>query len=324
MRVIVTGGAGFIGRALAADLATAGDEVVVLSRDPATVTGLPAGVRAERWDGRSAAGWGHLAAGALAIVNLAGENLAGSGFLPARWTPERKQLIRRSRLDAGQAVVEAVQAVQVKPAAVIQASGIGYYGPRADRLLTEADQPGADFLAELAVAWEASTAPVAQLGVRHVSIRSGVVLSPTEGALHRLLLPFKLYAGGPLGSGRQGFSWIHPADETAAIRFLIESTNATGAFNLCAPEPLTNVEFGKVIGKVLARPSWLPAPVFTLKLALGEVASMVLEGQRAMPKKLLDLDFQFRFPDAESALRDLLRNNDGPLTMDEGPLTNDE
>ena len=136
-------------------------------------------------------------------------------------------------------------------------------------MLTEADKPGDDFLARLTVEWEASTAPVALLGVRHVSIRSGVVLSPTEGALYRLLLPFKLFAGGPMGSGRQGFSWIHPIDETAAIRFLIENSAASGAFNLCAPEPLTNAEFAKVIGAVLGRPSWLPAPAFALKLALA-------------------------------------------------------
>jgi uncharacterized protein len=119
-------------------------------------------------------------------------------------------------------------------------------------------------------------------------------------------LPFKLFVGGPMGSGRQGFSWIHPADETAAIRFLVENAKASGAFNLCAPEPLTNAQFAKVIGSVLGRPSWLPVPAFALKLAMGEVASMVLEGQRAVPKKLLDLDLKFRFPDAESALRDLL------------------
>jgi uncharacterized protein len=306
MRVIITGGAGFIGRALAADLAADGYEVVVLSRNPTKAAGLPPGVRAEQWDGRTAAGWGPLADGAHAVVNLAGENLAGGGFLPARWTEERKQLIRRSRLDAGQAVVEAVQAARVKPAVVIQSSGIGHYGTRGDQVQTEADGSGDDFLARLTVEWEASTAQVADLGVRHVSIRSGVVLSPTEGALYRLLVPFKLFAGGPMGSGRQGFSWIHPADETAAIRFLIDNPKASGAFNLCAPEPLTNAQFGKAIGSVLGRPSWLPVPAFALKLALGEVASMVLEGQRAVPRKLLDLGFTFRFPSAESALRDLL------------------
>lgn len=310
MRIIITGGTGFIGRALAADLARAGYEVVVLSRNPAGATGLPAGVRAGRWDGRTAAGWGGLADGSLAIVNLAGENLAGGGFFPARWTPERKQLIRRSRLDAGRAVVEAVTAARARPRAVIQSSGIGHYGPRDDRLLTEADPPGADFLAQLTVAWEGSTAAVAALGVRHVSIRSGVVLSPKEGALYRLMLPFKLYAGGPMGSGRQGFSWIHPADEVAAIRFLIEHERASGPFNLVAPQPSTNAEFAKALGKVMGRPSWLPVPAFALKLALGEVASTVLEGQRALPGKLLDLGFEFRYPDAEAALRDLLGKHD--------------
>ncbi len=306
MNIIITGGAGFIGRALAADLAGAGYEVVALSRNPARATGLPAGVRAERWDGRTAAGWGGLADGALAIVNLAGENLSGGGFPPARWTPERKALIRQSRLDAGAAVTAAVTAATTKPRVVIQSSGIGHYGSRADKVLTEADGPGNDFLARLTVEWEASTAAVAGQGVRHVSVRTGVVLSPEEGALKQLLVPFKLFAGGPMGSGRQGFSWIHPADEVAAIRFLIETERASGPFNLCAPGPLSNAEFARVLGKVLGRPAWLPVPGFALQLALGEVASMVLDGQRALPQRLLDLGFRFRFPDAESALRDLL------------------
>ncbi len=306
MRIVITGGTGFIGRALAKELAGAGYEVILLSRNPARATGLPAGVRAERWDGRTAAGWGGLVEGALAIVNLAGENLSGGTFPPARWTPERKALIRSSRLDAGAAVLEAVTAARAKPRVVIQASGIGHYGSREEELLTEEDRPGDDFLARLTVEWEASTALVTAQGVRHVSIRTGVVLSPDEGALKQLLLPFKLFVGGPMGSGRQGFSWIHPADEVGAIRFLIENERAHGPFNLCAPQPLTNAEFARVLGKVLGRPSWLRVPGFVLRLALGEVASMVLEGQKALPKKLLDLGFRFRFPDAESALRDLL------------------
>jgi len=305
-RILITGGTGLIGRRLVAELAGAGYEVIVLSRNPARATGLPTGARAERWDGRTAAGWGGLADGSLAIVNLAGENLAGQGFLPARWTPERKALIRNSRLDAGAAVLAAVTAARAKPRVVVQASGIGHYGFRGDEVLTEADGPGDDFLAQLTVAWEASTAAVTEQGVRHVSIRTGVVLSPDEGALKQLLLPFKLFVGGPMGSGRQGFSWIHPADEVGAIRFLIENEAAQGPFNLCAPQPLTNAEFARVLGRVLGRPSWLPVPGFALKLALGEVATMVLEGQKALPKKLLDLGFRFRFPDAESALRDLL------------------
>jgi uncharacterized protein len=306
MRVIITGGTGFIGRALAGELAANGYEVVLLSRNPARAAGLPAGVRAEKWDGRTAQGWAALADDAQAIVNLAGENLAGEGFLPSRWTDERKARIRQSRIDAGRAVLEAVTLNRAKPRAVIQSSGIGHYGSVLDRTVTEADPPGEDFLAQLTVDWEASTAAVKEQGVRHVAIRSAVVLSPDEGALKRLLLPYRLFVGGKIGSGRQGFSWIHPADETAAIRFVIENERASGPFNLTAPAPLTNAEFGAVLGRVLGRPSWLPLPGFALKLALGEVASTVLEGQRALPKKLLDIGFTFRFPTAEAALRDLL------------------
>ncbi len=307
MRVIITGGTGLIGRALAADLVCGGHEVVVLSRNPERARNLPSGVRAERWDGRTAVGWGPLADGAGAIVNLAGENLAGTGFFPSRWTPERKQLIVQSRLDAGRAVVEAVNAAQVKPQVVVQSSGVGHYGAHGDERLTEQEGPGDDFLARLTVDWEASTRAVEASGVRRAVVRTGVVLDPQEGALLRLLLPYRFFVGGPMGGGRQWLSWIHPADETAAIRFLIETPDASGAFNLCAPNPLTNAQFGKVLGRVLGRPSWMPVPAFALQAAFGEVAATVLDGQRALPARLLDLGFKFRFPELESALRDLLK-----------------
>jgi uncharacterized protein len=312
MRVIITGGTGFIGRQLAEELLAHGYEVVALSRNPDTANGLPDQVRIERWDARTSMGWGALAdaaglEGGVAIVNLAGENLAGEGFLPARWTDERKARLRDSRINAGKAVVEAVEQATVKPTVVIQSSGIGHYGPRDDTLLTEDDRSGSDFLARLTVDWEASTASVARLGVRHVSIRSAVVLSPDEGALKRLILPFKLFAGGPMGSGKQGFPWIHPADEVGAIRFLLETEAASGPFNLVAPQPMTFAEFGVTLARVMGRPYWLPVPAFALRAALGEVSSTVLEGQRALPKKLLDLGYKFRFPTAEAALRDILR-----------------
>lgn len=306
MRVIITGGTGFIGRRLAEELLADGHEVVALSRSPGRAHDMPVGVRLERWDARTAEGWGQLADGALAIVNLAGENLGGESFLPARWTPERKARIRDSRLNAGRAVVEAVSAAKSKPKVVIQSSGIGHYGSRSDKVLTESDPPGTDFLAKLTVDWEASTAPVAALGVRHASIRSGVVLSPDEGALKRLILPFKLFVGGPMGSGKQGFAWIHPADETAAIRFLIEREAASGPFNLVAPEATTYAQFGVALARVLGRPYWLPVPGFALRALAGEAASMVLEGQLASPGKLMDLGFRFRYPTAESALRELV------------------
>lgn len=308
MRVIITGGTGLLGRALAEDLAGAGYEVILLSRQPEKATALPPGVRAEGWDGRTANGWGKLADGAEAVVNLAGENLAGYGFFPSRWTAERKEKIIRSRLKAGAAVVEAVEAAAIKPRVVIQASGIGVYGPRQDEELTEDAPIGSDFLAALAVEWEASTAGVEALGVRRAVIRTGAVLCTEGGALTRMLLPFRLFAGGWFGNGRQWLSWIHMADEVAATRFLIENPNASGVFNLSAPQPLTGRDFGRVIGRVLGRPAFLPIPAFALRLAFGEVATVVLDGQRALPKRLLDLGFRFRFPDADSALRDLLRS----------------
>jgi uncharacterized protein (TIGR01777 family) len=307
MRVLITGGTGLIGRALSASLASDGAEVIVLSRSPERAANLPGGVRAERWDARTATGWAHLADGAGAIVNLAGASLSGGGLLPRRWTAERKRAIRDSRVDAGRAVVEAVSQASPKPGVVIQSSGVGCYGFRGDELLDEDAPPGDDFLARLARDdWEPSTAPVEEMGVRRVIIRSAAVLDRDEGALPSMMLPFRLFVGGPLGSGKQGLSWIHRADEVAAIRFLIENGEARGAFNLSAPNPVTNAGFGRVLGRVLGRPYYFPVPAFAIKLAFGEVTSVLLEGQRAVPRRLLDLGFAFRFPDAEAALRDLL------------------
>lgn len=299
-RVVITGGTGLIGRALAAELVAAGYEVVVLSRAPYKACGSLPGVRLGPWDGRTARGWGPLADGAYAIVNLAGENLAGG-----RWTAERKRRIRQSRLDAGQAVVEAVSAAGRKPAVVVQASGIGYYGPHGDEEVTEDFPPGEDFLGRLAVEWEASTAPVEALGVRRVVIRTGVVLSREGGALPRLALPFRFFLGGPLGSGRQWVPWIHIADEVRAIRFLLEDETARGPYNLAAPQPVPNRELARALGRVLRRPAWLPVPALALKLLLGEMSAVLLTGQRATPKRLLGEGFVFQFPEIGPALQNL-------------------
>ena len=191
MRVIITGGSGFIGRTLTNNLTTDGREVIILSRIPERVTNLPAGAKAEHWDGRSVKGWGHLVDGADAIVNLAGENLAGG-----RWTSMRKQRLRDSRLDPGRAVVQAVKMAERKPKVVVQSSAVGYYGPRADQKITEEAHSGLDFLSQLCVDWEASTASVERMGVRRIIIRSGVVFSPDDGALPRMALPFKFFVGG--------------------------------------------------------------------------------------------------------------------------------
>ena len=301
MRVLITGGTGLIGRALSTDLAADGHQVIVLSRSPERASGLPAGVRAERWDAHTADGWVHLADGADAIVNLAGENI-GAG----RWTDERKQRILNSRLDAGQAVVQATERVSQKPGVVIQASGIGYYGPRGKEELDETAKPGEDWLAQVAVQWEDSTLPVEGMGVRRAIIRTGVVLDAKDGALPRMVQPFRLYVGGPLGGGQQWFPWVHLVDEVAAIRFLIETPEASGPFNLVAPNPATNGQVSRALGRVLGRPAFMPIPGFVLRLMFGEMATLLLDGQRAVPRRLLDLGFQFRYLIVEAALKDVL------------------
>lgn len=298
-RVVITGGTGLIGRALAADLAAHGYEVAVLSRSAGRPAGLADGVQLVQWDGRSAAGWGRWADGATAIVNLAGATIS------ARWTAKHKRAIRESRLNAARAVVEAVEGARVRPRVLIQASGVGYYGARGDEEIAEDEPPGGDFLSRFAVEWEGATAAVEALGVRRAVIRSGVVLSAAGGALPLMALPFRFFVGGPLGSGRQWVPWIHIADEVAAIRFLIEDERASGPFNLVAPGALTNAAFSRVLARVLRRPALFPVPAFAMRLLLGEMSIILLKGQRAVPRRLLTLGFAFRFPDTEAALRDL-------------------
>jgi hypothetical protein len=307
MRVLIAGGSGLIGRALSAELVAHGYKVVILSRTPERAGNLPEGARAVGWDARTAEGWGPLADGAHAIVNLTGASIAGEGFFPSRWTNQKRRVIRESRLNSSRAVVEAVAQAEQKPSVLVQASGVGYYGFHGDEVLTEEAGPGDDWAARFtAEEWEPSTAPVEDMGVRRVVARTGIVLSADEGALPRLLLPFRLFAGGPLGSGKQWYSWIHLRDEARALRFLIESDEASGAFNLTAPNPVTNGELAKQIGRVMGRPSFMPVPGFAMRLAFGEVAEVVLQGQRAVPQGLRDLGFEFDFSGAEAALQDLL------------------
>ena len=306
MNVIITGGAGLIGRALADDLSADGHTVTVLSRNPARVSGLPPGVQAAAWDARTGAGWTELAAGADAIVNLAGAGIAGDGALPARWTPARKRLILESRLNAGRAVVDAIQKAATKPRCLIQASGIGYYGPTGGVAVDETAPAGDDFLVGVAAQWEAITEPVEALGVRRAIIRSAGVLSGAGGLLPRTSFPFKFFVGGYLGNGRQPVPWIHVADEVAAIRFLIEHETASGPFNLVAPQHTNNREFTAAIGRAMGRPAVIPVPGFALRLALGEMATLLLDGQRAEPARLKELGFVFQFTDVDAALRDIL------------------
>ena len=312
MNILITGGTGLIGSALATSLAQDGNQVTILSRNPQKNSDqLPSGVKVVQWDGRTAEGWGQLVDGADVLVNLAGESIAGeslSALIFKRWTPERRGRLLTSRVDAGHAILEAIQKAQVKPAVLVQASAVGYYGSRGDEELAEDTSAGDDFLARICTAWEASTAPVEALGVRRIIIRSpGVVMSLKGGAFPFMLLPFKLFVGGPLGGGKQWFSWIHIKDEVKAIRFLIDNPQASGAFNLVAPHATTNADFSKILSKVLGRPYWFPVPAFALKLLFGAKAAILLVSTRQIPKRLQEIGFVFDFPTAQQAFADLLQ-----------------
>jgi len=306
MRVVITGGSGLIGRALARELGQAGHDVILLSRDPGKVGSLPPGVRAVGWDGRTGEGWASLLTADTAIVHLAGESVA-----QGRWTAAKKRRIRDSRVVSGQAVMDALRRAPVKPRVLIQASAVGYYGAHGDEDVPEDTPPGRDFLSSVCQEWEASTAEAEGLGVRRAVARTGIVLAREGGALPVMSLPFKMMIGGPIGDGRQWFPWIHMDDEVGALRFLLEredagAEEARGAFNLTAPRPVTNRELTRTLARVLRRPGFLPVPGIALRIAVGEMADSLLQGQRAVPSRLLEMGYVFRWPDLEPALRDLL------------------
>lgn len=301
MRILIAGGTGFIGTALVQALRGDGHSVTVLTRSPEKAR-LPEGVRSAGWDAHSAAGWGHLIEETDAVVNLVGENLGGG-----LWTAKRKQRILDSRVNAGRAISEAVQAARQRPAVLVQSSGIGYYGFSGNRFVSEDSPAGSDYLAQVSVAWEDSTRAVEELGVRRVVTRNSLVLHGSEGIFPLVLLPFRLFVGGPLGSGQQWFPWIHLDDAVQAMLFLIKNQDASGVYNFSAPDPVTNAKLGKTIARVMRRPYYFPVPAFAMKAVLGELSTLVLEGQRAVPARLQELGYIFRFPTLEGALVDLLR-----------------
>jgi uncharacterized protein (TIGR01777 family) len=305
-RVIVTGGTGFIGRPLSYRLLEEGYDVVCLTRS-ASAAKKKGGNRIKfvAWDGKSAAGWSEHAEGAAAIVNLAGESI-GSG----RWSGAKRQRILQSRMNAGKAVTEAVESVRRKPEVVIQASAIGIYGNRGEEILDESSRLGEGFLAEVAKDWEASTGGIEASGVRRIIIRTGMVLGTAGGALARLLLPYRFFIGGPMGSGKQWMSWIHITDEIGGILFLLRRKNMNGTFNLTAPQPLPNKSFSRELGKLLRRPSWFPIPGLFLKVFLGKMAEeTILASQRVSPVRLEEAGYKFVYPELTGALTDLLGNS---------------
>lgn len=301
--ILVAGATGFIGRKLVFRLGEEGYKVTVLTRNQNTARSiLGQRVEAVEWDGRTASGWVDLASQAEAIVNLAGENI-GQG----RWTADKKARLLDSRVQAGQAINDAVKLASPRPKTLIQASAIGYYGSRAEEELNEDSPPGKGFLAGLVHRWEESTRPVQDLGVRRVILRSGLVLGGEGGVLPRLMVPFRFFIGGPLGRGRQWVSWIHWQDEIRAILFLIRREDKAGVFNLTSPFPVRNREFSRLLGRAMKRPWWFPTPAPFLHLFFGEMArETLLASQKAFPRALLKSGFNFLFPDLKAALNDLL------------------
>jgi uncharacterized protein (TIGR01777 family) len=303
MRIVLAGATGFIGRALVAELQGAGHDLVVLTRTPAAA-GLGPGVSLAAWDARTPSGalTGALE-GAGAVVNLAGANIGAQ-----RWTAARKQELQASRQAATGAIVSALGALPpaARPGVLVNASGIDYYGDRGDEVVTEASPPGGSFLARLCVEWEAAARKAEALGVRVVTVRTGLVLGRKAEALQRLALPFKLFVGGPLGNGKQWFSWIHLDDIVGLYRLGVENGDATGAINGVAPGVRREADVAREVGRILGRPSWAPVPAVVLKLVLGEQADLVLHGRRAEPTKALALGYQYKYPDLPAALAQAL------------------
>lgn len=305
-RVIITGATGLIGRKLAAALAKRGYQIVVFSRSPEKArAALPGAAEYVEWSAAERGPWFAAVEGAHAIIHLAGAPIS-KGLLGFRWTPEIKAEIRDSRVIGTRGIVNAIAAAQRRPQALICASGIGYYGFRGGEPLDEAASPGADFVAQICVGWEAEAARAEQLGVRAAYIRTGLLLDPESGVLPQIMLPFKLFTGGPVLPGTQYYSWIHPDDLIDIYMLALEDARVRGPINATAPTPETNRAFAETLGRVMGSPAWLPVPEFSLRATLGEMADLVVHGQRAMPRRVQELGYQFHYTQLEPALRDLL------------------
>lgn len=297
MRILITGGTGFIGRSLCKTLSAVGHQLTVLSRNPRTVAdksgpGVAAISTLRDWTPDQ-----HFDA----IINLAGEPIFGR-----RWSDQRKQMLWDSRVTLTEQLISAIAQAEVKPAVLISGSAIGVYGDQGDTPLDETSSGHDGFSQQLCAAWEATARQAENLGVRVCLLRTGLVIGPKGGFLEPMLLPFKLGLGGRIGSGRQWMSWIHLADHIAITRTLLESPELHGAFNATAPHPVTNTEFTACLAKLLQRPALLPVPAALLKLGAGEMAELLLGSQRVLPKRLLAENFHFAFETLEPALRDVL------------------
>ncbi|OPA94165.1 TIGR01777 family protein [Pseudomonas fluorescens] len=295
MHILLTGGTGLIGRKLCLHWLAQGHRLTVWSREPDTVA---------HWCGADVLGVGRLqdVIGHVdAVVNLAGAPIADRP-----WTKKRKALLWSSRISLTETLLAWIESQEQKPSVLISGSAVGWYGDGGERELTEASGPVQDdFPSQLCIAWEETALRAEALGVRVVLVRTGLVLAAKGGFLSRMLLPFKLGLGGPIGNGRQWMPWVHIKDQIALIDFLLHKSDASGPYNACAPHPVRNSEFAKTLGKVLHRPSFMPLPAFALKVGLGELSGLLLGGQKAVPERLLAAGFTFQFTELHAALEDL-------------------
>jgi len=321
MKIVIAGGSGFLGRPLAATLTGDGHDVVTLTRGTSTPRGANRSAKASALaeasaDRRSLGGgwsagravawtpdgstgpWASEIDAAAAVVNLAGESIAGS-----RWTAAHKRRILDTRVQATRSLVAAIRGAATPPPVFVSGSAVGYYGPLGDEIATEDTRPGSDFLAGVCVQWETEAARAASDRTRVVGIRTGLVLERDGGALPEMLPPFRFGAGGPVGSGRQYWPWIHRADWIALVRWALQRPDASGVFNATAPNPVTNKDFARALGRAMHRPAFMPAPAFALRIMLGEMAdALLLSGQRALPARAERLGFRFNYTRIDEAL----------------------
>lgn len=297
MKLVITGATGFIGAALCSQLLQRGHHLTLLTRSAPPDASTPAKTW-RHWTPGTSGEWEASLDGADGVINLAGEPIAAR-----RWTAKQKQRIHLSRTEATRSIVEAFAKAKRKPAFLLSGSAVGYYGPHGDEIVAEETPAGSDFLSSVCRAWEGEAQKAEPMGIRVVRLRTGIVLGPHGGALAKMLLPFKVFVGGPLGSGAQWMSWIHLEDELGLILHLIETPQAAGAVNATAPNPATMKEFCQTLGKVMRRPCWAPVPSFALRLMLGEMADMLLTGQRVVPAAAQKLGYQFRYSNLSDALK---------------------
>jgi len=304
MNVVIAGANGFIGSALAPHLIETGHIVTGLVRNPeAARRTLPESIALLPWSPAANGEWRDAVASADVVVNLAGASIAGK-----RWSPEYKKLLRDSRIESTRAIVEAMRDSSRPGGALLNMSAVGYYGDGGDRVLTEADLPGAGFMAALCVDWETEACLAREFGARVVLLRTGIVLGE-GGALAKMLPPFRLGIGGPLGSGRQWMSWIHREDAASMIAWAAQDASISGPLNVTAPNPVTMKEFASTLGRVLRRPGIFPVPGLALRLLLGEFADALLTGQRVLPKAAESNGFTWRYPTLETALRNIISDS---------------